>query len=140
MDQNSRENNKYTPVLKLKTGEILPDDKRILDSDAVLEIELTEGQNKNTVISFTSCLSYRKLSEFESYRTLGLISSSSELGHIMYLVEKSDYLNWFQSEGMGARDAGSLFHFCITSYSNIIDVITLDKPNVNGRKLSLEKF
>ena len=80
-------------------------------------------------------LDSRKINEFEAYRTLGLISASSGLGHIMYLVRNSDYMNWFYSEGMGAREMEKLLHFCVVTYSSIIDVISLEYPTFNGEKL-----
>lgn len=104
---------------------------RLSDNDEVLEICLLGKSGLKIRFLFDSHLCYRKLDEGDALRTLSQISPEGLAGRYFYLVENSDFVEWFIDQSYGVREIGVVEHYLICSENDIIDVLSLNPPEVS---------
>ena len=122
--------NKFFPVKRSSLAGRPPDEESIVDVNGCLSITLVaEGEMKIAAL-FDDYIAYRKLDEGDAFNTLREIAESSELGHLLYLVEASNFITWFMEENQFVRNREMLKHYCLTTSNSLIDVICFAPPKI----------
>jgi hypothetical protein len=119
---------KYSPINKDAFTERVLDEESIRDAAGVLEIILLDEKKDKIIVRFEDFLAYRKVDEGDAFNILHEISATSKLGHTLYLVEDSQFLEWFNRESQHVRERQGLKHFCLTTSNSVVDVIAFNEP------------
>jgi hypothetical protein len=121
---------KFSPISKdAFTGRVLDEDS-LRDAAGVLEIVLLDEKKEKVIVRFDDFVAYRKLDEGDAFNILHEISTTSTLGHTLYLVDGSQFLEWFSGESQHVRDRQGLKHFCLITLNSVVDVIAFNEPKV----------
>jgi hypothetical protein len=104
-------------------------DEHLIENGGILDIVLANRTGQDMVCSFDSPLAYRKLDEGDAFEALQDIKASSELGALLYLVENSDFLIWFQRTSGGKYAGRNIQHYCLTTINSVIDVLSFAPPS-----------
>ncbi|MDZ4380603.1 MAG: hypothetical protein U0942_04605 [Parvibaculum sp.] len=104
------------------------DDESVLEKEGFLEISLVNENGRRITIKFKDYIVYRKMDEGDALETLNKIASTSELGHTLYLVEDSEFQDWFCRESAGIHKKQRLLHFCLLSSNSVIDILAFSAP------------
>jgi hypothetical protein len=97
------------------------------DDDGVLTIRL-RGSSTYVVLRFEAYLAYRKHDEGDAVRTLRAIERTSRLGEWFYMVEQSEFAEWFMVEAGGLRHGAPMLHYVIACSNDLIDVLSPEPP------------
>lgn len=117
---------KFTAIMDGSLGEGSFDLDELHDAIDRLVIKVSNEHGDQATLTFDQHLAYRCRDEGDGSRTLAQINASGGLGHNIYKVDESEFLNWFESE-RGYQDP-VLQHYCICTTNWIIDVIALAPP------------
>jgi hypothetical protein len=122
--------NKFFPIDQSAPTGRLPDEEALIDVSGCLKITLLAEAETKIVVLFDDYIAYRKLDEGDAFRTLREIADSGQLGHLLYLVENSDFIAWFLKENQFVRNREGLKHYCMTTSNSLIDVICFGPPKL----------
>jgi hypothetical protein len=78
-------------------------------------------------VAFDGPLAYRRLDEGDDLVALESIQAP---GLTFYTVEESDFVSWFIERGHGIRATQTICHYVVVAVDDIIDVLSLDAPDV----------
>jgi hypothetical protein len=124
--------NVYVPIQhELLAGRRLDDDA-LLDTRGVLEVRLEDGKGAPVYVRFDDYFVYRKRDEGDSYRTFQELDRVATFKIGLYRVEESEFVQWFGEESAPIRDVTKLKHFWLATLNSIIDVISLDEPEIRA--------
>ncbi len=85
-----------------------------------------EKQNKILKITFDPALSYRNTDEGDLLRTIG-----KGLGDwSLFIVEGSEYLDWFNKESHDIYQSKNITHYAIYTQNDCIDILSAYHPKV----------
>ncbi|MEH6474115.1 MAG: hypothetical protein V7727_00440 [Sneathiella sp.] len=92
---------------------------------------LLQGDDKTTDvlrIKFDVALAYRKVDEGDRWKT---VSSNPELQKsVFFIVENSNWIDWFCNESCGIHSSDELIHYAIFTSNDCIDVLSAVEPSV----------
>lgn len=100
----------------------------LLIDEGPLSITLKDADREEWKIVFSEPLAYLRTDEGDRLNTLNEISSSAGAGKMIYVVEQSDFLRWFESENYGIRKKDKYVHYLVAALNDMIDVISLAPP------------
>ncbi|WP_404401302.1 hypothetical protein [Pelagibacterium halotolerans] len=123
---------KYIPTLQNHTKGGVFSLECIIDRIVMLDIHLIDSFKNKKCISFDSYISYRKIDEGDAMMILDEISKTSRIGCSFYIVDNSDYIDWIVNQSYGVRDPASMVHYLISTYDDIIEVVTVNPPLISG--------
>lgn len=96
------------------------------DRAGTLRLVLDSRGTKIDVV-FEGPLAYRRLDEGDDLIALESIEAP---GLTFYAVEESDFVSWFIERGHSIRAKQTICHYVVVAVDDIIDVLSLDAPEV----------
>lgn len=124
---------KYLPVTCKEPPGHLPDDEALLEKDGRIEVTLIKEDGQKLVVIFDDYVAYRKIDEGDAFRILNDISASGCIGHLLYAVEDSEFIEWFKKENYLVRNIDEMRHYCLTTSNSVIDVISFELPKISSQ-------
>ena len=115
----------YKPISELRARDF---DETLHEDDGVLSIILTDDQDGGITCTFDAPLAYRKLDEGAALLILAEINMSGGLGSLLYVVEGSEFSDWFRKQSQGTRRE-NYQHYCLATINSVIDVLANDPPS-----------
>lgn len=122
--------NKYKPFVRNGCSLKICSLQSLLDQDGILCIRLLGDCNELIEVSFDGYLVYRKMDEGDALVTINHIAPFAKEKIGIYEVDSSDFLVWFIEETLRVRSEKGLVHYCIATYEDIIDVISVEPPKI----------
>ncbi len=88
----------------------------------------TEKTDKMLRIQFNVALAYRNSDEGDRLKSLSEWASYEK--HSLFQVDESNFIDWFLEQNYSKYKKEELVHYLIMTPNDVIDVISLEKPNV----------
>ena len=87
----------------------------------------------NYKIIFESIYSFRQCNESERWRTIS--SVQFDKGNffsdcLFYEIKNSNYSKWIEEETFATVKAEEIFHFCIVTANDVVDILAYDEPQI----------
>lgn len=106
---------RYIPVFQqfAPTAPKIFDLEEMCERSGILTLHLIREQKYRLHVSYLDHLTFRKADEGDALETLDAIDATSQLGRSFYVVEDSEYVQWFVDQGHGIRHTEKLIHTTI---------------------------
>jgi len=124
--------NHYVPILQEYVCNTRFEFDQLIDHAGILVIRLNNN-NSQLELKFSSYVAYRKLDEGDALLTLSAMRNSGKTNKCLYRVDNSNFLTWFNTERCGSMSNQCVTHYSIAPANDIIDVLSLDFPEVRLR-------
>ena len=130
---------KFIPALEdIATSNTL-ECEELRDSSSGLVISLRRADGSKLSIHFEDHLAYRLLDEGDALEAIHQLGKSENRENRIYIVENSEFIEWFHNQSYGVRRNDKLSHYIIFSSNDIIDVISLGAPTLKSPKKNGEQ-
>lgn len=108
---------------------------KIIDNEQGLQIDLVFDNSTQIQFLFeTSVLSYNVCDEGRRLKTLDFLTNQYGpefiTGSPVYMVENSEYLNWFHMECYNIFSDHPIYHYVFLTLNDIVDVLTTYAPKI----------
>lgn len=87
-----------------------------------------EGINNVIKVVFDWIHSFRVTDEGDLLKMQNELNGQMKTG--IYIVDKSNYLSWFNEQSANIHDAGSVHHYLIVTGDDVIDVLSSVNPMI----------
>ncbi|MDB5801455.1 MAG: hypothetical protein JWL63_2394 [Rhodocyclales bacterium] len=121
--------NSYTPFSQEYLTKTPFELESLVDRGGVLSLTLSNVSEQKLAISFDSYMAYRKRDEGDALLTLMDMKRTGDTGKYFYLVEPSDFVEWFLKEIFVVEYHQPLTHYLVATMNDIVDVIALGPPS-----------
>jgi hypothetical protein len=122
--------NIYAPILQERFDGSHFEIEQLLDKCGKLSITLVAKSGRKLVLEFDAYVAYRKLDEGDAMLTLSAMQKSGSTTKVLYRVDDSEFLHWFNKERCGPMSANSPVHYTVAGINDIVDVLSLEPPAV----------
>jgi len=120
-------------IIKWEAGFEIPSNSevlKIIDDTEGLKILLKELDSKRVFqIFFSDSLAYRNMNESYLLKIWSSIDDNI-LGNILYKIENSSYIDYFNDMSLGLYSSWEIKHYAIHTGQDCIDVLTTVPPVV----------
>lgn len=123
---------KFIPILQEYVRDGHWELEQLVDRGGILVLTLLDDHGRRTKLSFDSYLAYRKLDEGDALLTLAAIRKTGGTAKYFYRVDESGFIAWFNKERCAEGSRQTLVHCAVTAENDIVDVIALGLPVVQG--------
>ena len=102
--------------------------EKLCEDSTGLHLELAPPglPHRRLHLHFDNYLAYRTANEGDLLKTIG----PDMVGATLFIVEHSEFLDWFIDQTLGVRSADPIQHYAIYTPDNCVDVLSLTPPNV----------
>jgi hypothetical protein len=121
--------NKYMPLSDDPRLDRVFDLVSMLDFGGTLVVEFQCFKGEKLKLCFDSYLVYRKMDEGDALIALENVADSNCPGRSIYLVQQSDFRNWFRDQSKGVQSSDRIAHYALHALNDVVDVLSIDPPD-----------